>query len=120
MIYTPMRALTQREIQFILSAFQNREIKAELAKQIRVQIDAKDNRYYGAKMNYDYLTMGTVDMQNRLAASGYDTYGKTIMSSASERTARNDNLYRNLKNKIRYRSVPDTGYRDRGSYTIVR
>ena len=119
MIYM-QRPLTQGEINMFLSAFQNNYVKAELAKQVRMQIDQRASQYNGKVQSYDALIAGDVNMQNRLAASGYDVYGRTVI--ASKKTVYdNNNIYKKIKNKLRYRTgnAPDTGYQNRGNFTIA-
>lgn len=95
MIYM-QRPLTQAEVNMFLSAFQNMHVKAEFAKQVRMQIDQRSNQYGGKVQSYDALIAGDVNMQNRLAASGYDIYGRTVI--ASNRTVfNNNNIYKRIK-----------------------
>lgn len=114
------RPLTQKEIQLFLSAFQNQQVKAELAKHVRMQIDARSNQYDGRVQSYDALVTGDVNMMNRLAAAGYDVYGKTILKSNNPKAHFNDEVYKRLRNRIRYRqgAAPDTGYQNRGNFSI--
>ena len=100
-MWYPGQALNREIIQLFIAALNNDEIKAELYKQMKVQMDnerAKNGSM--PKQSYDSLTSGNVNMQARMAASGYDVYGKTIISGNSN--ANNNNTYKRMKNKIKY------------------
>ena len=56
-------------------------------------------------------------MQAKMAASGYDVYGRTIISGNSN--ANNNNTYKRMKNKIKYGRSPENGYQNRGEFTIT-
>ena len=96
---------------------QDREVKAELAKQIRIETETHRNKYsqYN-RSSFDSLTSGDVNLQYRLAQSGYDVYGRTILSGHADTS--NRNLYKNMKNKIRYGKRPENGYQNRGGFTL--
>ena len=96
---------------------QDREVKAELAKQIRIETETHRNKYsqYN-RASFDSLTSGDVNLQYRLAQSGYDVYGRTILSGHTDTS--NRNLYKNMKNKIRYGKRPENGYQNRGGFTL--
>lgn len=108
------RATAQYIINVIL---QDREVKAELAKQIRIETETHKNKYsqYN-RASFDSLTSGDVNLQHRLAQSGYDVYGRTILSGHTDTS--NRNLYKNMKNKIRYGKRPESGYQNRGGFTL--
>ena len=96
---------------------QDRDIKAELAKQIRIETETHKNKYsqYN-RASFDALTSGDVNLQYRMAQSGYDVYGRTILSGHTDTS--NRNLYKNMKNKIRYGKRPENGYQNRGGFTL--
>jgi hypothetical protein len=108
------RATAQYIINVIL---QDREVKAELAKQIRIETETHKNKYsqYN-RASFDALTSGDVNLQYRMAQSGYDVYGRTILSGHTDTS--NRNLYKNMKNKIRYGKRPENGYQNRGGFTL--
>lgn len=108
------RATAQYIINVIL---QDREVKAELAKQIRIETETHKNKYsqYN-RASFDSLTSGDVNLQYRMAQSGYDVYGRTILSGHTDTS--NRNLYKNMKNKIRYGKRPENGYQNRGGFTL--
>lgn len=120
-MWVPGQALSRELSQFIInSVLQDREVKAELTKQIRVEIDnqrTKTAAYNGSVQSYDSLTAGNVNMQAKMAASGYDVYGRTIMSSNVQ--ANNNNIYKKMKNKIKYGHAPQNGYISHGSFTVA-
>ena len=90
--------------------------ETELAKQIRVQMDTERTKYKGTVQSYDSLTSGNVNMQAKMASSVYDLYVRNILSSNSE--ANNNNVYKKMKNKIKYGRAPQAGYYNRGSSII--
>lgn len=99
----------------------NEEFKKEISNYIRLEIQSSKNsspRQNTSSLSYDMLTRGTVNMQARMAANGYDVYGKTIISS-NQSSFRNDNHIKKMKNKINYGSNPADGKENRGSYKIV-
>ena len=96
---------------------QDRDVKAELAKQIRVETETHKNKYSQySRASFDELTSGDVNLQYRLAQSGYDIYGRTILSGHTDTS--NRNIYKNMKNKIRYGKRPEHGYQNRGGFTL--
>lgn len=96
---------------------QDRSVKAELAKQIRIENETAKNKYsqYN-RASFDSLTSGDVNLQYRLAQSGYDVYGRTILSGHANTS--NIDVYRKMKNKIRYGKRPENGYQNRGGFTL--
>lgn len=116
-MWFPGQALNEDIIQMFIAALGNERVKTELSKQIRVEMDNEHTKYRGSMPSYDSLTSGSVNMQARMAASGYDVYGRTVLNS--NYNASNNNIYKKMKNKIKYGSVPKDGYRNRGSYEEV-
>lgn len=116
----PVQKLPREISQFIIQAINDTDVKAELHKQIRIEMDnirIKNGSYKGNMQSYDSLTSGNVNMQARMAASGYDIYGRTIIGSNYNAT--NQNTYKKMKNKIKYGRSPENGYINRGSSTII-
>lgn len=97
---------------------QDREVKAELSKQIRIETETARNKYsqYN-RASFDSLTSGNVNLMHRMAQSGYDVYGKTILSGHTDTS--NSNVYKKMKNKIRYGKRPENGYENRGGFTLI-
>lgn len=116
-MWIPGQALSQEIVKFFISALGNNEIKTELKKQIRIEIDTERAKYRGKVQTYDSLTSGSVNTQARMAASGYDIYGKTIIDNNN--TFTNGNVYQKMKNKIIYGKTPEQGYRNTGGRSIV-
>mgnify|MGYP006363203999 FL=1 len=56
-------------------------------------------------------------MQARMAASGYDIYGRTVLQG--NKSASNQNVYKKMKNQIKYGKVPHEGYRNRGDFSVM-
>ena len=117
---TMKRQLTQAEKNMFISALSDMEVKAELAKNIRAQVDQASSKYMGKPPSYDALISSDVNMQNRLMSSGYEVYGRTIISRTKE-VYDNESVYKKLKNKIRYRqgNAPDVGYINRGGFKFA-
>lgn len=113
-MFIPGQALGRDIIELFIAALNNNEIKAELAKYIRIEMDSERNKYNGSVQSYDSLTSGSVNMQAKMAASGYDIYGKTILNG--NKSMNNNNTYRKMKNKIKYSKNPQDGYQNRGKY----
>lgn len=109
------QAISQDVLNLILAALDNAEVKAEISRQVRIEMDNQRNKYNGTVQSYESLTSGNVNMQARMAASGYDVYGRTIISG--NRSATNNNVYKKMKNKIKYGRAPQDGYRNRGDNT---
>ena len=108
---------------FIIVLLNDKDIKAELTRQIRTEVEAVNrtnnlakNHYNGPMLTYETLTSGNVNMQARMAASGYDVYGHTYLKE--NKNASNQNTYKKMKNKIKYGRSPQKGYINRGQYTI--
>ncbi len=96
---------------------QDRDIKAELAKQIRIETETARNKYSQySRATFDSLTSGDVNLQYRMAQSGYDVYGRTIIGGNTNTS--NANVYKKMKNKIRYGKRPENGYQNRGGFTV--
>lgn len=119
-MWAPWQTQDRELINLFLSMLGNQEIKAEISRQIRIEMgnnmDNRKYRYNGEVQSYESLTSGNVNMQARMAASGYDVYGRTILSG--NKSASNQNTYKKMKNKIKYGRAPQNGYYNRGGYTI--
>lgn len=103
--------------ELMLAVLNDLEIKAELSKQIRTEIDTRQPSYNGNRPTYEALTTGDVNMQLRMAASGYDVYGKTVISANS--TFTNQGSYKKMKNQIKYGTSPQNRFRNKGSKNIT-
>ena len=120
-MYIPGQIVDQQTIDTILAAMDNEKVKAELSKRIRIEMDNERTKNIGSTQqkymqSYESLTSGNVNLQAKMAASGYDVYGRTIIAGNYNLTG--INTYRKLKNKIKYGRSPRYGYENRGSYTI--
>lgn len=118
-MWLPGQNISKDVASFFVAALNNDEVKAELSKHIRVEMDnqrIKDGNYRGQVQSYDSLTSGNVNTQARMAASGYTVYGRTLINSNFNSS--NVNVYKKLKNKIRYGKNPGMGYNNRGEYTL--
>jgi hypothetical protein len=116
-MWYPGQAVNEEVIQLIIAALDNEKVKAELSKRIRVEMDNERTKYRGTVQSYDSLTSGNVNMQARMAASGYDVYGRTVLQG--NKSASNQNVYKKMKNQIKYGTVPHQGYRNRGDFSMV-
>ena len=116
-MWYPGYGVNQELKNLILACLDDREIKAEIARQVRIEIDNERSKYRGNVQSYESLTSGNVNMQAKMAASGYDVYGRTIISGNSN--ANNNNTYKRMKNKIKYGRPPENGYQNRGGFTIT-
>lgn len=111
-MWYPGQTVNQEIINLILAALGNNEVKAEISRQIRIEMDNQRTKYNGTVQSYSSLTAGNVNMQARMAASGYDVYGNTIING--NKSASNSNTYKKMKNKIKYGKSPQQGYYNRG------
>ena len=111
-MWYPGQGLNQEIINFFKAALNNTEIKAELSKHIRIEIDNQRTKYSGTVQSYESLTSGNVNMQAKMAASGYDVYGNTIIGS--NKNTSNVNTYKKMKNKIKYGKAPQNPKENRG------
>ena len=116
-MWYPYQGVSQEVVNLILAALNNNEIKAELSRQIRVELDNQRTKYNGTVQSYSSLTSGNVNMQAKMAASGYDVYGNTIIRG--NRNASNNNVYKRMKNRIKYGKSPEQGYENRGGFHMV-
>ena len=116
-MWYPGYGVNQELKNLILACLDDREIKAEIARQVRIEIDNERSKYRGNVQSYESLTSGNVNMQAKMAASGYDVYGRTIISGNSN--ANNNNTYKKMKNKIKYGRSPENGYQNHGGFTIA-
>ena len=116
-MWYPGYGVNQELKNLILACLDDREIKAEIARQVRIEIDNERSKYRGNVQSYESLTSGNVNMQAKMAASGYDVYGRTIISGNSN--ANNNNTYKRMKNKIKYGRSPENGYQNRGGFTMA-
>ena len=108
---------------FIILLINDKDVSAELTRKIRTEVESINrtnnlakNHYNGPMLTYEALTSGNVNMQARMAASGYDVYGHTYLKE--NKNASNQNTYKKMKNKIKYGRSPQKGYINRGQYTI--
>ncbi len=124
-MYTPWQQsyqMNQDMIRFFVDLLQKPEIKAEISKQVRVEVDTQRKKYsnsyrFDRVQSYESLTSGNVNMQARMAASGYDVYGRSLI--LANQPLKNDTAFKNMKNKLRYGKAPHKGYLNQGSSTIV-
>ena len=103
--------------QLVLALTDDPAFKAEIAKHVRIEMDNERKKYNGTVQSYDALTSGNVNLQAKMAASGYDIYGKTYMRNNKNTT--NDNTYKKMKNRIKYGRSPENGYQNHGDITIA-
>ena len=116
-MWYPGYGVNQELKNLILACLDDTEIKNEIAKQVRIEMDNERKKYKGTVQSYESLTSGNVNMQAKMAASGYDVYGRTIISG--NYNANNNNTYKKMKNKIKYGRSPENGYQNRGGFTIA-
>ena len=116
-MWYPGYGVNQELKNLILACLDDTEIKNEIAKQVRIEIDNERKKYKGTVQSYESLTSGNVNMQAKMAASGYDVYGRTIISG--NYNANNNNTYKKMKNKIKYGRSPENGYQNRGGFTMT-
>ena len=117
-MYFPGQALSRDVVNFILEVLKNKEIKAALHNEIRIEMDnerTKTTRSKGFTQSYDSLISGDVNMQARMAASSYDVYGRTVLTGNGN--ASNQSTYQRMKNKIKYGKSPEKGYVSHGQRT---
>lgn len=116
-MWIPGQALSQDIVNLIIQALNDNSVKAEISRQVRIEMDNQRTKYNGTVQSYESLTSGNVNMQARMASSGYDVYGRTIING--NRNVTNNNVYKKMKNKIKYGKAPQEGYRNRGAYDQV-
>ena len=116
-MWYPGYGVNQELKNLILACLDDTEIKNEIAKQVRIEMDNERKKYKGTVQSYESLTSGNVNMQAKMAASGYDVYGRTIISG--NYNANNNNTYKKMKNKIKYGRSPENGYQNRGGFTMA-
>lgn len=114
-------SMTQQMIKDLVKAIIGTdEFKKEMSNYIRMEIEASQSKYSkdnnSNTLSYDMLTRGNVNMQARMAANGYDVYGKTIITS--NRSLDNNDVYKRMKNKINYGSSPSESSLNRGQKSI--
>ena len=116
-MWYPGYGVNQELKKLILACLDDSESKNERARQVRIEVDNERKKYKGTVQSYDSLTSGNVNMQAKMAASGYNVYGKTIISGNSN--ANNNSTYKRMKNKIKYGKSPENGYQNRGGFNIT-
>ena len=116
-MWYPGYGVNKELVKLVLACLDDTEVKTEIARQVRIEVDNERKKYKGSVQSYESLTSGNVNMQAKMAASGYDVYGKTIISGNSN--ANNNNTYKRMKNKIKYGKSPENGYQNRGGFTIT-
>lgn len=122
MFYTPFQTQRDQLHQLIQQIIQDPSFKNQMSAYIRMEIEASKSKHskenYGGTLSYDMLTRGNVDMQAKMAASGYDVYGRTLIPSNKPMT--NTNVYKNMKNKINYGRSSSKPYENRGQYSFAK
>ena len=121
--YSPYNQHTKNLENLIWKVIKSENFKADLSTYIRMEIEASKAKYSAGNnpntLSYDMLTRGNVNMQARMAANGYDVYGRTILQSNSN-TGSNKNIYSTMKNRINYGKNPAVNdYRNRGQRSII-
>lgn len=122
-MYTPFEAQKETLKKIILEIIKEPDFKNQLSTYIRMEIEASKTKYSkdnsGNTLSYDMLTRGSVDMQAKMAASGYDVYGRTLIPSNSS-FGSNKNIYQKMKNKITYGRSPSKGYENNGKRSFAK
>ena len=122
-MYMPFDSQRKEMENLIWSIIKSPDFKNQLSTYIRMEIEASKTKYSkensGNTLSYDMLTRGNVDMQAKMAASGYDVYGKTLIPSNNS-LGSNKNIYQKMKNKINYSSSPSKGYENKGQRSFAK
>lgn len=122
-MYMPFDSQRKEMENLIWNIIKSPDFKNQLSTYIRMEIEASKNKYSkdnaGNTLSYDMLTRGNVDMQAKMAASGYDVYGRTLIPSNNS-LGSNKNIYQNMKNKINYGRSPSMGYENRGQRSFAK
>lgn len=122
-MYMPFDSQRKEMENLIWNIIKSPDFKNQLSTYIRMEIEASKNKYSkdntGNTLSYDMLTRGNVDMQAKMAASGYDVYGRTLIPSNNS-LGSNKNIYQNMKNKINYGRFPSMGYENRGQRSFAK
>lgn len=122
-MYMPFDSQRKAMEQIIWDIIKSPDFKNQLSNYIRMEIEASKNKYSknnsGNTLSYDMLTRGNVDMQAKMAASGYDVYGRTLIPSNNS-LGSNKNIYQNMKNKINYGCSPSMGYENKGQRSFAK
>lgn len=122
-MYMPFDSQRKAMEQIIWDIIKSPDFKNQLSNYIRMEIEASKNKYSksnsGNTLSYDMLTRGNVDMQAKMAASGYDVYGRTLIPSNNS-LGSNKNIYQNMKNKINYGRSPSMGYENKGQRSFAK
>lgn len=122
-MYMPFDSQKKEMENLIWNIIKSPDFKNQLSTYIRMEIEASKNKYSkdnaGNTLSYDMLTRGNVDMQAKMAASGYDVYGRTLIPSNNS-LGSNKNIYQNMKNKINYGRSPSMGYENRGQRSFAK
>lgn len=121
--YSPYSQQTKALENLIWKVIKSENFKADLSTYIRMEIESSKAKYSSGNnpntLSYDMLTRGNVNMQARMAANGYDVYGRTILQS-NNNTGSNKNIYNTMKNRINYgRNSAVNDYRNRGQRSIT-
>lgn len=122
-MYMPFDSQKKEMENLIWNIIKSPDFKNQLSTYIRMEIEASKNKYSkdnaSNTLSYDMLTRGNVDMQAKMAASGYDVYGRTLIPSNNS-LGSNKNIYQNMKNKINYGRSPSMGYENRGQRSFAK
>lgn len=122
-MYMPFDSQRKEMENLIWNIIKSPDFKNQLSTYIRMEIEASKTKYSkdnsGNTLSYDMLTRGNVDMQAKMAASGYDVYGRTLIPSNNS-LGSNKNIYQNMKNKINYGRSPSMGYENRGQRSFAK
>ena len=122
-MYMPFDSQRKEMENLIWNIIKSPDFKNQLNTYIRMEIEASKNKYSkdntGNTLSYDMLTRGNVDMQAKMAASGYDVYGRTLIPSNNS-LGSNKNIYQNMKNKINYGRSPSMGYENKGQRSFAK
>lgn len=122
-MYMPFDSQRKEMENLIWNIIKSPDFKNQLSTYIRMEIEASKNKYSKDNadntLSYDMLTRGNVDMQAKMAASGYDVYGRTLIPSNNS-LGSNKNIYQNMKNKINYGRSPSIGYENKGQRSFAK
>ena len=123
MIYTPFDGQRKAIESLVWDIIKSPDFKNQLSTYIRMEIEASKTKYskdnFGGTLSYDMLTRGSVDMQAKMAASGYDVYGRTLIPSNNS-LGSNKNIYKKMKNKINYGRSTSMAYENKGQHSFAK
>lgn len=111
----------QRKVieKIVWNVLKSENFKNELSNYIRLENEAYRTNSSQTTLSYSMLTRGNVNMQSKMAASGYEVYGRTVLKSNKD-DYDNKSIYKRMRSRINYgKNTAVHDYGNKGQRSVI-